>query len=187
VISGFLGYNFQLFGADLPLRARQAMAKHRKAAKTKVVARKKAGRQEENRGESPGIRPRANRFALKSRNNPRNSRQAVCGQAQGDKKEAKRAEKAALTAGKQDKRLAPAVAELKPKNPPAPDREGKALVREFERKELSPLEAEARRVRLKNLIVLGKEPQLPDLCRGQRSPARRHARCRTDREHHQHD
>ena len=33
----------------------------------------------------------------------------------------------------------------------------KALVRKFERKELSPLEAEARRVRLKNLIVLGKE------------------------------
>ncbi|MBI1988744.1 MAG: RNA polymerase sigma factor RpoD [Betaproteobacteria bacterium] len=33
----------------------------------------------------------------------------------------------------------------------------KALVREFERKELSPLEAEARRLRLKNLIVLGKD------------------------------
>jgi len=33
----------------------------------------------------------------------------------------------------------------------------KALVREFERKELSPAEAEARRLRLKNLIVLGKE------------------------------
>ena len=33
----------------------------------------------------------------------------------------------------------------------------KALVREFERKELSPQEAEARRTRLKNLIVLGKE------------------------------
>jgi RNA polymerase primary sigma factor len=33
----------------------------------------------------------------------------------------------------------------------------KALVREFARKELSPLEAEARRARLKNLIVLGKE------------------------------
>jgi RNA polymerase primary sigma factor len=33
----------------------------------------------------------------------------------------------------------------------------KALVREFERKELSPAETEARRLRLKNLIVLGKE------------------------------
>jgi len=33
----------------------------------------------------------------------------------------------------------------------------KALVKEFERRELSPLDAEARRTRLKNLIVLGKE------------------------------
>jgi RNA polymerase primary sigma factor len=33
----------------------------------------------------------------------------------------------------------------------------KALVKEFERKELSPVDAEARRTRLKNLIVLGKE------------------------------
>jgi RNA polymerase primary sigma factor len=33
----------------------------------------------------------------------------------------------------------------------------KALVRKFARKDLSPLDAEARRVRLKNLIVLGKE------------------------------
>ena len=33
----------------------------------------------------------------------------------------------------------------------------RALVKEFEKKELSPADAEARRVRLKNLIVLGKE------------------------------
>ncbi|HJQ63736.1 MAG TPA: RNA polymerase sigma factor RpoD [Burkholderiales bacterium] len=33
----------------------------------------------------------------------------------------------------------------------------KALVKEFERRELSPADAEARRTRLKNLIVLGKE------------------------------
>ena len=33
----------------------------------------------------------------------------------------------------------------------------RALVKEFERRELSPADAEARRVRLKNLIVLGKE------------------------------
>ena len=33
----------------------------------------------------------------------------------------------------------------------------KALVKEFERKELSPADAEARRTRLKNLVVLGKE------------------------------
>jgi RNA polymerase primary sigma factor len=33
----------------------------------------------------------------------------------------------------------------------------KALVKEFERRELSPIDAESRRTRLKNLIVLGKE------------------------------
>ena len=33
----------------------------------------------------------------------------------------------------------------------------RALVKEFERKEMSPADAEARRIRLKNLIVLGKE------------------------------
>jgi RNA polymerase primary sigma factor len=33
----------------------------------------------------------------------------------------------------------------------------RALVKEFERRELSPADAEARRIRLKNLIVLGKE------------------------------
>jgi len=33
----------------------------------------------------------------------------------------------------------------------------RALVKEFERKELSPADAEARRLRLKNLVVLGKE------------------------------
>src|SRR5688500_16270622 len=33
----------------------------------------------------------------------------------------------------------------------------RALVKEFERRELSPADAEARRERLKNLIVLGKE------------------------------
>ncbi|TSA40565.1 MAG: RNA polymerase sigma factor RpoD [Betaproteobacteria bacterium] len=52
---------------------------------------------------------------------------------------------------------APAIAELKPKTRQRLTAKEKALVREFERKELSPLEAEARRVRLKNLIVLGKE------------------------------
>ena len=33
----------------------------------------------------------------------------------------------------------------------------RALVKEFERRELSPADAEARRLRLKNLIVLGKQ------------------------------
>ena len=64
--------------------------------------------------------------------------------------------KVALKAGKAAP-PAPAVTDLKPKTRQRLTAKEKALVREFERKELSPAEAEARRLRLKNLIVLGKE------------------------------
>ncbi|MBI4206596.1 MAG: RNA polymerase sigma factor RpoD, partial [Betaproteobacteria bacterium] len=55
------------------------------------------------------------------------------------------------------------LAKVKPEVPGKPGRRSKltakekALVKEFERRELSPADAEARRTRLKNLIVLGKE------------------------------
>ena len=61
-------------------------------------------------------------------------------------------EKAAAAAA-----AAPAAADPKGKARARLTAKEKALVREFERKELSPAEAEARRLRLKNLIVLGKE------------------------------
>jgi RNA polymerase primary sigma factor len=62
----------------------------------------------------------------------------------------------------------PEAAPQRPQPVAAPAKEGKkatrgltakekALVKEFERRELSPADAEARRTRLKNLIVLGKE------------------------------
>jgi RNA polymerase primary sigma factor len=47
--------------------------------------------------------------------------------------------------------------EGKPKSTRGLTAKEKALVKEFERRELSPADAEARRTRLKNLIVLGKE------------------------------
>jgi RNA polymerase primary sigma factor len=55
------------------------------------------------------------------------------------------------------------MSKAKPETPGKPGRRSKltakekALVKEFERRELSPADAEARRTRLKNLIVLGKE------------------------------
>ncbi len=70
-----------------------------------------------------------------------------------EQKEAKVRAKAALKAAP----AAPAAPEIKPKTRQRLTAKEKALVREFERKELSPAEAEARRLRLKNLIVLGKE------------------------------
>ena len=54
-------------------------------------------------------------------------------------------------------RLARAKAEGKPRSTRGLTARERALVKEFERRELSPADAEARRVRLKNLIVLGKE------------------------------
>jgi len=52
---------------------------------------------------------------------------------------------------------APAGKEAKPRSTRGLTAKEKALVKEFERRELSPADAEARRTRLKNLIVLGKE------------------------------
>ena len=75
-----------------------------------------------------------------------------------EKQLAKAKEKVARKASKQEKAAQAAVTpEVKPKVRQRLTAKEKALVREFERKELSPVEAEARRLRLKNLIVIGKE------------------------------
>src|SRR5580765_8206792 len=75
-----------------------------------------------------------------------------------DQKEAKAKAKAELkAAGKAAPAVAAAGDAKLPKTRQRLTAKEKALVREFERKELSPAEAEARRLRLKNLIVLGKE------------------------------
>ena len=75
-----------------------------------------------------------------------------------EQKEAKAKEKAELkAAGEAAPAAAPAVDGKLAKTRQRLTAKEKALVREFERKELSPAEAEARRLRLKNLIVLGKE------------------------------
>ncbi len=75
-----------------------------------------------------------------------------------EQKEAKAKKKAELkAAGEAAPAAAPAVDGKLAKTRQRLTAKEKALVREFERKELSPAEAEARRLRLKNLIVLGKE------------------------------
>ncbi len=73
-----------------------------------------------------------------------------------EQRDAKARDKAALKSLKQNQ-TQPAANDAKPKTRQRLTAKEKALVREFERKELSPAEAEARRLRLKNLIVLGKE------------------------------
>ncbi len=66
-------------------------------------------------------------------------------------------DKATLKKALLKERLARAKAEGKPRSTRGLTAREKALVKEFERRELSPADAEARRTRLKNLIVLGKE------------------------------
>ncbi len=139
------------------------MAKHRKAAKTKVavrkkpVAKKKAAVKTRAAASRKSAARKPARVEIKKQPKKLTPKQFAA-KLKADKREAKAREKAALTAGKQDKqRPAPASAEIKPKTRQRLTAKEKALVREFERKELSPLEAEARRMRLKNLIVLGKD------------------------------
>ena len=140
------------------------MAKHKKAAKSKVAAasrkpavKKKVVAKARNAASRKAVVRKPVRVEIKKQPKKLTPKQFAA-KLKADKKEAKAREHAALNAGKQDKlRPAPALVEIKPKTRQRLTAKEKALVREFERKELSPLEAEARRVRLKNLIVLGKE------------------------------
>jgi len=70
-----------------------------------------------------------------------------------------RMDKAALKKALLDERIARVQAKMKggKRSTRGLTAREKALVKEFERRELSPADAEARRTRLKNLIVLGKE------------------------------
>ena len=130
--------------------AKKPVAVKRKPVKTKKPAPKKvsakAARAAEKQNQPKTLTPK--QFAAKLR---------------ADKKDAKAREKAAQKADKQQQQAAAAAAapaapvDAKGKTRQRLTAKEKALVREFERKELSPLEAEARRSRLKNLIMLGKE------------------------------
>jgi RNA polymerase primary sigma factor len=148
------------------------MAKRKKAARSKVTAKKKqAAKKKAVLKAKAKARARTKKTAPRKAAVARKPVRASVGKQpkaltpkqfaaklKADKKEAKAREKAALKAGRHDQpRPAPAIPEIKPKHRQRLTAKEKALVREFERKELSPLEAEARRVRLKNLIVFGKE------------------------------
>jgi len=139
------------------------MAKRKKAAKPKAAARKKRVI-----SKKPALKAKARskkavarkpvRAAAVKKPPKKLTPKQFAAKLRGEKSEAKAREKAALKAGKLAKpQPAPVALEAKPKTRQRLTAKEKALVREFERKELSPLEAEARRMRLKNLIVLGKD------------------------------
>ncbi|HEY7656673.1 MAG TPA: RNA polymerase sigma factor RpoD [Burkholderiales bacterium] len=146
------------------------MARLRKA-KTKSAARKKAGAKAKRaqkrvaakakraKARAPA-RPAAKRH-LKSRPAPKLDAKAKRGSKIAAKpaKVPQKMDKATLKKALLKERIARAQAKLggKPRSTRGLTAKEKALVKEFERRELSPADAEARRTRLKNLVILGRE------------------------------
>src|SRR6185369_13442013 len=145
------------------------MAKHKKAAKNKVAARKKPAAKKKmalkskakaKARKAPLRKPVVRKTSrVEAKKEPKKlTPKQFAAKLKADQRDAKARDKAALKALKAEKAQQPAAPnDAKPKTRQRLTAKEKALVREFERKELSPLEAEARRSRLKNLIVLGKE------------------------------
>ena len=138
------------------------MAKSRKA-KAKAVARRKSAargrhapvRAAKSRAKHAGSPPR--QLVLKAKPAKPLPKGVVPPKVAG--KVPQRMDKAALKKALLDERLARVQAKVKggKRSTRGLTAKEKALVKEFERRELSPADAEARRTRLKNLIVLGKE------------------------------
>ena len=150
-----------------------AMAKPKKAVKSKVAASKKPAAQKKKvvlkaKAKSKVTAPRKavarKPVHVEAKKEPKKlTPKQFAAKLKAEQRDAKARDKAALKALKAvkvkvAKALPPAAGELKqPKTRQRLTAKEKALVREFERKELSPIEAEARRLRLKNLIVIGKD------------------------------
>ncbi len=128
----------------------KAGARRKPAAKARPVARARA--------KAPAAR-RPHPVVLKAKLAKPLPKGVIPAKAPG--KVPQRMDKAALKKALLDERIARAQAQAKGKGGKRSTRgltaKEKALVKEFERRELSPADAEARRTRLKNLIVLGKE------------------------------
>ena len=153
-----------------------AMAKPKKAKKSKVSAKKKpaikkklvakAKPKAESKvrpKKSPARKAVASKAVVKKEPKKLTPKQFAA-KLKAEKRDAKARDKAALKAAKLAQSQAPAAAgdvttagDITTKTRQRLTAKEKALVREFERKEVSPAEAEARRMRLKNLIVLGKD------------------------------
>ena len=141
------------------------MAKHKKALKSKLSAKKKPSSKKKGglkakpkkaASHKPAAAHKPARAATKKKQPQKLTPKQFAAKLKAEQRDTKARDNAARKAAKQEKGQQ-AAAELKPKTRQRLTAKEKALVREFERKELSPLEAEARRMRLKNLIVIGKE------------------------------
>jgi len=135
------------------------MAKHRKIrAKTRVAARRKAAVRAK-------ARPADKAKAKSAHAGMKAARKEQIAKAIAKLKllpknktgKPQKLDKATLKKALLQERVARAKADGKPRSTRGLTARERALVKEFERRELSPADAEARRTRLKNLIVLGKE------------------------------
>jgi RNA polymerase primary sigma factor len=128
--------------------ARKSVAKPRAKALDRIKRLKRRARAAAVRAKSaPKAKP-----ALRAPSREKPFPKAVPGKAQ-------KLDKATLKRALLKERIARAQAKLegKPRSTRGLTAREKALVKEFERRELLPQDAEARRTRLKNLIMLGKE------------------------------
>src|SRR3954471_18594806 len=135
------------------VKARSA-AKKKPVAKKKIILKKAKAKPAKKAAPRKAAAPKPTRAEVAAKQQPKAlTPKQFAAKLKAEQKEAKAKAKADLKAGK----AAPAAATAIPKTRQRLTAKEKALVREFERKELSPAEAEARRLRLKNLILLGKE------------------------------
>src|SRR5687768_4380577 len=124
----------------------------RKTAAPRRVAAKSGGKQAKAQAKAPKVKPVQKEVRALAKPLSKGAPPAV--------KVPQKMDKAALKKALLQERIA--RAQLKAKADGKRSTRGltakeRALVKEFERRELSPADAEARRERLKNLIVLGKE------------------------------
>jgi RNA polymerase primary sigma factor len=145
--------------------ARLRKAKAKSATRKKAAAKaKRAHKRVVAKAKRAKVRVPA-RAALKSRLKSRPVQKLAAKAKQSAKiapkpaKVPQKMDKATLKKALLKERIARAQAKLggKPRSTRGLTAKEKALVKEFERRELSPADAEARRTRLKNLVILGRE------------------------------
>jgi RNA polymerase primary sigma factor len=136
------------------------MAKHRKIkTKARVPARKKPAAKAKVRAAAKAHHPKAAHSGMKAARKEQIAKAIAKLKLLSKNKTGKpqKLDNATLKKALLKERIARATGDGKTRSTRGLTARERALVKEFERRELSPADAEARRTRLKNLIVLGKE------------------------------
>jgi RNA polymerase primary sigma factor len=147
-------------------KSRKSKSKAKSAGRKKAHAKARPAKQSAAKAKQLKLKAKAVAAVLKAKPAPKEEPRAVTKLLPKGAvppkagKVAQKMDKATLKKALLQERLARAQGKPKPEGKRSTrglTSKERALVKEFERKELSPADAEARRTRLKNLIVLGKE------------------------------